>query len=290
MAAAGAHTRADASVMSDTLSMDVVLNGGAEVPSADVVLNGGVDSLPEAVSEDVKVDVVFNSAENQAATKCVGDPFNRVTGSDASSSILTSMVSSLDFLDLDDSIQVAPHTSTHYSLHHYFPGVLSFNFSYILNATSELACFPFSLPFSYNHSSFYLSASSFSASLASQQFPLKFSPKISCFSTSFPFHFLSSWWHDSTIFSPLLLLDSSLSLPLFSPTLDFACSIPSHPNLEFSKTVSWHTSTGKLAYQPFSGLAIPNLPIQLRFSPTLQTVPIFRVSPPLAALTFTHDR
>ena len=113
-------------------------------------------------------------------------------------------------------------------------------------------------------------------------------PSTSSFSTSFPFHFLSSWSRDSTIFfSPFTYLGFSLSLPFFPSMIDFSRPIPPHPHSELSEKVSWHA----LAYQPFSDLAagVPTLPIQLHFSPTLRTIPIFRYYPPLA-LSFTHDQ
>src|SRR6202522_3298924 len=175
-----------------------VLNGGVEDPRADVVLNGGVDfpSLHEVVSEDVKVDV-------------------RVTGSDSSSSsesTLTLTASSPDFLDLEDRITL--YAPTRYYIRHYFPCVLPFNLSSILNATSESACFSFSpFSFSYNtNSSFHLSPDSplstltlseSSFSVLVRQLPMHppFSSQNFGFAIPIPFLFPSSLQppHDFTI-------------------------------------------------------------------------------------------
>ena len=188
----------DGAVMSvDVAGIGVVvdvLNGGAEDLYVDVVLNGGVDTLPAAVSEDVMVAVVLKGVENQAANKCVGDTFNRVTtatGSDSSSSsTLTSPASSLDFPDLDDSIIF--HSSTRSYIHHHFPCVLPFNLSSIPNATSKSACFSSSpSSFSYNNSLFRLSPplptgtltlyeSSFTVSVRQLPMHAPFSPQILC--------------------------------------------------------------------------------------------------------------
>ena len=239
---------------------------------------------------------VYGGAEDGGAVLSVGIS-DSVQWADYG--VLDALNLTLDSVTPDSEARwsIALRVPTRY--HPYYSPYTPLTLTSVLNIDTTCFLFPYN-----NSSSFFhlftpfpaltLFESSFSPSV--QQIHVKFSPLISCFSTSFPF-----------------LVDFSLPLSLFPPTFDFAHPIiPSHFNSEFSKALT------ALAYQPFSGLTVPNLPIQLHFLPSqfpfydfqcctfvslssrsllcfsilfvpIPTVPIFWYHPPLSS-GFPHNR